>query len=88
MALSRWQRECSKPSLGFSFLRKCGVGLQEAPGNNTHLKRGGFLEEGAHEAEAQDLSSFRELGDRLGGASHSMGQTEGKRHIQISSVWP
>lgn len=34
-----------------------------------------------------DLSSFRELRDKLGGASPLMGKTEGKRHVQISSAW-
>lgn len=59
MAVSRWLRECPKPSLSFNFLRKCGVEMQKASGNKTHLKRGGFLEKEPTLLKLTDFSSSR-----------------------------
>lgn len=45
MAVSRWLKECPKPSLSFNFLRKYGVEMQKTSGNKTHLKKVDSLEE-------------------------------------------
>lgn len=61
MALSRWLRECSKPSLGFSFLRKCGVEAAGSTWKQHTFKRDASWRKEPTRPKPTDLSSFREL---------------------------